>query len=161
MSRAPGPIGPGFICHILGRQWVWGIDPGPVSRACGHDRKPMTGADMSAFILTDRHFSAIAYYCAAMNENVHPQTLADQLKRINIQSVNYRYSEKTRATRCKLSATDGLTHSDIVKLIQCWDYQSCENGRSLDYLTMSSFLHSFFTPAQIETARDQSDVWTI
>lgn len=51
LYRAPGPIGPGAICHILGRQWVWGIDPGPVSRACGHDRKPMTGADMEKTIV--------------------------------------------------------------------------------------------------------------
>lgn len=116
---------------------------------------------MSAFILTDRHFSAIAYYCSAMNENVNPQTLADQLKRVNIQSVNYRYGEKTRATRCKLVATPGLTHADIMQLVACWSYQSCEKSDSLEFLTMHAFLHSFFTPDQMATARDHSDIWTI
>ena len=119
------------------------------------------GLIMSAFICSDKHFAAIAYYCTAMHESVDPQTLADQLKRVNIQSVNYRYGEKTRATRCKLSATPGLSHADIVRLVQCWDYQSCENGHALDYLTMHAFLHSFFTPDQLETARDHSQIWTI
>lgn len=116
---------------------------------------------MSAFILTDKHFSAIAYYVAAMHEKVNPQTLADRLKRINVQSVNFRYMEKTRATRCRLVETPGLYPADIIKLIQCWDYQSCETPDCLDYEILSGYLFSFFTPAQIDAARDQSKIWTI
>jgi hypothetical protein len=116
---------------------------------------------MSAFILTDKHFSAIAYHVAGLHPRIVPQTLADRLKRINIQSVNFRYGEKTRATRCRLVETPGLSHADIVQLVNCWDYQACENPGELDYLTMRGFLYSFFTPGQVETARDQSNIWTI
>lgn len=117
---------------------------------------------MSAFILTDKHFSVIAYAIEGLNENVNPQEFANKLKKINIESVNFRYNEKTRASKCELQHTgDNYTTSDIIRLIQCWSYQSCENGASLDYLTMDAFLLSHFDNEQIENARNNSDVWCI
>jgi len=116
---------------------------------------------MSAFILSDKHFSVIAYYIGNMTD-IDPQIIADKLKSINIDSVNFRYNEKTRKTKCKLVHTGkDYTKSDIIRLIQCWSYQSCENGLSLDFLMMDNYLLSFFDNAEIEQSRINSDIWSI
>jgi hypothetical protein len=116
---------------------------------------------MSAFICTDKHFSVIAYYIGNIT-NIEPQIIADKLKAINIDSVNYRYNEKTRKTKCKLMHTgDNYSTFDIIRLIQCWSYQSCENGLSLDFLTMDAYLFSLFDNNQIELSNSQSDKWCI
>ena len=116
---------------------------------------------MSAFILTDKHFSAIANYCSAMHMHVDPQQLADKLKRVNIASVNYRYKEKTRATRCKLQTVPGLSPYDICRLFACWNYQSCENRASLDYLTLHAFVDQLLGEQLQAHADAQSNLWTI
>lgn len=51
---------------------------------------------MSAFILSDRHISTIAIYINSLNDLIDTQELANKLKSINIDSVDYRYDEKTR-----------------------------------------------------------------
>jgi hypothetical protein len=117
---------------------------------------------MSAYILSDLHFSVIAYYVEGLNPNIKAQELADKLKSINIDSVNYRYNEKTRKTKCKLTRDNvNYTNPDIIRLIQCWDYQSCEKGDNLDYLIMSAFLYSSFCMIEIDNARYNSDKWSI
>lgn len=117
---------------------------------------------MSAFICSDLHFSIIAYAIEGLNPSVNAQGLADKLKSINIESFNYRYNEKTRKTRCKLKH-DGRNYStaDIIRLIQCWSYQSCEDGHSLDFLTMDSFLLSHFENDEIRFASNASDKWSV
>ncbi len=116
---------------------------------------------MSAFILSDKHFSVIAYYIGNITD-IDPQVIANKLKAINIDSVNFRYNEKTRKSKCKLQHTGkDYTTSDIIRLIQCWSYQSCENGLSLDFLMMDNYLLSFFDNADIENARNNSEVWSI
>lgn len=116
---------------------------------------------MSAFILSDKHFTVIAYYIGNIT-NINPQIIADKLKSINIDSVNFRYNEKTRKSKCKLAHTGkDYTKSDIIRLIQCWSYQSCENGLSLDFLMMDNYLLSFFDNDEIENARNNSDIWCI
>ena len=116
---------------------------------------------MSAFILTDKHLSAIAY--AVMPHNA--QSFANKLKAINIDSVNYRYSEKTRKTRVKLDVSaKGYNPSIICKLIDCWDYQSCEDGGSIDYFLMKAYLYEWVASAK--KSRDYDEVsaigfWTI
>ena len=119
---------------------------------------------MSAFILSDLHFSTIAIYIHHLNDNIGIQELADKLKSINIDSVNYRYGEKTRKAKCKI--IDNLANIkynkyDIIQLIKCWSYQSCENGTSLKYLMMDSFLLSFFDNNEIELSGSLSGVWSI
>ncbi len=117
---------------------------------------------MSAFICSDKHFSIIAYYIEGSNPSINPQELADKLKSINIQSVNYRYNEKTKKTKCKLTRDNiNYSTSDIIRLIQCWNYQSCEKGDNMDYLIISAFLDSFFTNEERENARFESDKWSI
>ena len=116
---------------------------------------------MSAFILTDKHFSAIAY--AIMPHNA--QSFANKLKAINTDSVNYRHGEKTRKTRVKLDVqAKGYNPSIICKLIACWDYQSCENAGSIDYLTMKAYLYEWASSAKNGRDYDETagiGIWII
>jgi hypothetical protein len=95
---------------------------------------------MSAFICTDKHIYAIA--CAVYPQNpAMAQALADKLKAVNIDSVNYRYNEKTPKRKCKpIPGGLLLSADDIAKLIDCWDYQACENTESLDYRMCQALL---------------------
>jgi hypothetical protein len=119
---------------------------------------------MSSFILSDKHFSIISIYLAHINHNIDIQELANKLKSINIKSVNHRYKENTRITKCKI-INDYHEYRynkyDIIKLIQCWGYQSCENGLSLDYNMMDAFLLSHFEDEHISEVNDYSNLWSI
>jgi hypothetical protein len=116
---------------------------------------------MSAFILSDKHFSVIAHYVGNITD-INPQIIADKLKSINIESVNYRYNEKTRKTKCKLQSNN-VEYSvyDTIRLIECWQYQSCENRDNQDYRMMYQFLISLFSDTQIEYANTNSKLWSI
>jgi hypothetical protein len=132
---------------------------------------------MSAFSISDKHFSVIAHYVAD-NTGINPQIIADKLKRINIESVNHRYTEKTRFIRDKTAVyieidaielarvklhdkTAEYSEIDIIKLIQCWRYQSCENTLSLDFIMMDTLLLSYFNHAQFEQSTVYPKVWSI
>ena len=85
---------------------------------------------MSAFICSDKHFAVVAK--ALFADKYEQQLFANHLKRENIRSVNYRYNEKTRVTRVNLNAASDADvrqydGSDILKLLNCIDYQSCEH----------------------------------
>ena len=85
---------------------------------------------MSAFICSDKQFAVVAK--ALFAGGTSAQQFADALKRENITSYNHRYNEKVRVTRVKLdSATpdDMRLYSghDILMLLRCIDYQSCEH----------------------------------
>ena len=116
---------------------------------------------MSAFILTDKHFSAIAYAVVPY----YAQAFANKLKAINIASVNFCYGEKTRKTRVKLDvSTEGYNPAVICKLIACWDYQSCEEAGSVDYLTMKHYLYTWVASAKSSRDYDETagiGFWTI
>lgn len=118
---------------------------------------------MSAFILSDKHFATIAYYIEGFHEGLCPQVLADKLKRINIESVDYRYNEKTRFSKVRLSRDTDIQYNtvDIIRLIDCWDYQSCEKSENQDYIIMRQFLYSHFTDQQIKDSKYESDKWSI
>jgi hypothetical protein len=118
---------------------------------------------MSAFILSDKHFQIIAQY-VANNTGLDAQIIADKLKRINVESVNYRYGEKTRVSKVKFdSSFDINTYPkfDVIQLIKCWSYQSCENGLSLDFLMMDAYLLSFFDNDELNLSGSQSSLWSI
>jgi hypothetical protein len=110
---------------------------------------------MSAFICSDLHIATVAQFVAPDNA----QNLADKLKQINIASVNYRYNEKTRTTKCKMQIKDGLTIDDVAKLIDCLDYQSCENPHSIDYRVYSGFLYSWVTANRANA--DNGKFWSV
>lgn len=84
---------------------------------------------MSAYICSDRHIATIATAYAALLPDQDPQAIADQLKAINIASVNYRYAhhEPEPIEHCSLDeVAPNLTPPDLVALCNCLDYQSCE-----------------------------------
>lgn len=118
---------------------------------------------MSAFILSDKHFQVITEYIFGQHDVINKSEFANKLKKINIQSVNYRYNENTRFSRVKFENVNVREYSlfDIIRLIQCWDYQSCENSSNIDYLTMSAFLLSHFENNDIDESRVKSNLWSI
>lgn len=113
---------------------------------------------MSAFIVSDLHCAAIAYNIMPDN----PQELADRLKRINTKSVNFRYRDNIRTYKVKLPPPETIEYSsaDLVNLISCWQYQSCENGEDLDYLMMDSFLEVHKSAFKEDTDKE-SNIWAI
>lgn len=81
---------------------------------------------MSAFICSDMHISIIANEVSDYFR-LDFQELANKLKSINIDSVNYRYGENTRKSKCKqLLGDKEYTKDDIAKLIDSFNYQACE-----------------------------------
>lgn len=81
---------------------------------------------MSAFVCSDRHIATIACYFYA--DPAARQLLADNLARENVRSVNHRYRESTPFPSVALSeAAEGYSGSDIIRLLECLDYQSCEH----------------------------------
>lgn len=113
---------------------------------------------MSALILSDHHFSIIANVVADKATDI--QAVADKLKAINIDSVNYRYDEKTRKTKVRLVDVSGhnFNSADLYSLIDCWKYQSCE-GNLLDYRIMSAYLNERCKVAHI--VKGDSIEWAI
>ena len=113
---------------------------------------------MSAFICSDLHFSVIANTLAQKATDI--QSLADKLKAVNIDSVNFRYTEKTRKTKVKLVDVSGhnFNSADLMNLIRCYEYQSCE-GDSLEYRIMSAFIEDRCKWANITAG--ESTVWAI
>ncbi len=118
---------------------------------------------MSAFILSDKHFQIIAQF-VAVRTGVDAQVMADKLKCINIESVNFRYNKKTRFYKVKFDRTFDISiysKFDVIQLIKCWRYQSCENNLSLDFLMMDIYLMSFFNSTEIGLSGSQSNLWSI
>lgn len=115
---------------------------------------------MSAYIVSDNHLWQIVH-----GINCHPdlkQALANKLKAINIASVNFRYKENTRKTKCKFHKIEPfMSKYDIIRLVQCWSYQSCENGNDVDFLAYGAYLLSHFTRQQIDAAKEHSKIWSI
>lgn len=117
---------------------------------------------MSAFICSDFHIMAVSLV-VARHFKIEAQDLADKLKAINIESVNYRYNEKTPKRKCKINRIVGMVFSadDIAKLITCWDYQACEK-QSPDYSAYSSLLFRWINENQSRIDKCQnSNLWSI
>lgn len=117
---------------------------------------------MSAYVLSDKHFTVISNYVCLIEDKISIVNFANKLKSINIKSVNHRYKENARVTKCKLD-NPKIEYSkyDIIRLIQCWDYQSCENMNDLDFNLMRCFLYSLFNKDEIEIAGNYSTIWSI
>jgi hypothetical protein len=113
---------------------------------------------MSAFIISDLHFAAIAYNV----EPNQPQEFANRLKRINTASVNFRYRDNIRAYKVKLPPPETIEYSsaDLVNLISCWQYQSCENSQDLDFILMDAYLDTHKQAFKEDTDKE-SNIWTI
>jgi hypothetical protein len=103
---------------------------------------------MSAYILTDRQFSTLASFIAPAGK---VQMFADKLKRINIQSVNHRYNEKTRITKCTVTFPDDNLEF-CLQVAQNWNYQSCEDDSSIDYHIMSAYIKALLASESLRRA---------
>jgi hypothetical protein len=100
---------------------------------------------MSAYILTDRQLSTLASFIAPHSK---VQMFADKLKRINIQSVNHRYNEKTRITKCIVTSPDDSIEFGL-QVAANWNYQSCEDDNSVDYHVMSLYIKALLASAAL------------
>ena len=120
---------------------------------------------MSAFICSDKHISTIALNAIDFDrykEFKNPvtgkpftvQELADELKRLNINSVNYRYDESVPVSSCDLQEAVLLGHridpgdehrldmADLIRLTRSLRYQSCEDS-DVDLSLIEEILDSF------------------
>lgn len=115
---------------------------------------------MSAFLCSDYHIATMAQYIVHstnVDTVLNIQDLANKLKAINIASVNYRYNEKTRKSKCNIKKTKIITANDFAELFSCWSYQSCE-GNLFDYVIMRGFLTPFAENGNAELSNIQ---WAI
>lgn len=114
---------------------------------------------MSALLCSDYHIATMAVYIASLHENnINAQELANKLKRINMQSVDYRYNEKTRFSKCKINDYLQINANDFAALFACWDYQSCENQGSLEYQIVHDWLKAYASTG----SRELSNIsWSI
>jgi hypothetical protein len=111
---------------------------------------------MSAFIISDLHTFTIAEFIAErtaqdfqyINPQKYAQNLANKLKRVNIESVNYRYSEKTPRTKCNPRPVTIKDPATVYKLCKCWIYQSCEDQHNPDFHALSALIETAFSPAE-------------
>jgi hypothetical protein len=90
---------------------------------------------MSAYICSDKQFAVIAKALFASPHN--QQAFANHLKKENIKSVNHRYNERYQFRKVKLDAAsqedvNSYTGHDILRLLDCVDYQSCEDYTNYD-----------------------------
>lgn len=131
---------------------------------------------MSAYICSDKHIKVLAAF-AADTLNASPVLVANELKRENIKSVNFRYNEKTRFTKYTLAdfelnnngkGDDWLgvySYADILALCECLAYQSCEHGnngweQSAGY-TILSMITEYARQAAKRLDMGKSDLWSI
>jgi hypothetical protein len=122
---------------------------------------------MSAFIVSDLHTFTIAEFIAqrlperGINRDQLAQNIANKLKRVNIESVNHRYSTKTPRTKCKAN-TAGITDpAKVYRLARCWIYQACEDQHSADFHALSALLNASFTQDEKRASDNVGDLWTI
>ncbi len=121
---------------------------------------------MSAFIISDLHTFTIAEFIAEripernINRQQLAQNLANKLKRVNVQSVNFRYDEKTPARKCKPN-TAGITDAATVyRLARCWIYQASEDPHSADFHALAALIDAAFTQDE-KRQSDNVEIWTI
>ena len=117
---------------------------------------------MSAFICTDKHFAVVAK--ALFASETSAQQFADALKQENIRSYNYCYKKKTRITRVNLNAATPIDVNahlghDILRLLQCIDYQSCEHPNYDD--TLYKLAVRVLESQGADAAKARENLWSI
>jgi len=85
---------------------------------------------MSAFICSDDHINTLVSYAHKMSliGVGETQDLAEKLLYENTRSVNYRYGEDQVNTITFKETDIDLTPIEIIRLVHCIDYQSCETN---------------------------------
>ena len=88
---------------------------------------------MSAYICSDNLINSVAKYLVDNSKkNLPPgcidySSTADELYRINVLSVNYRYNEDTSTEYGNYTEPPTCSDMQSYKNMQCWKYQSCES----------------------------------
>lgn len=122
---------------------------------------------MSAFIISDLHTFTIADFIAqrldqrGLDRDRLAQNIANSLKRVNIESVNHRYSEKTPRTKCKPQAVTITDPAKVYRLARCWMYQACEDQHSADFHALTALIDAAFTQDEKRASDNVGDLWTI
>mgnify|MGYP000175534333 CR=1 FL=1 len=123
---------------------------------------------MSAFIVSDLHTFTIASFAAGridqrgIDRDQLAQNIANSLKRVNIESVNHRYSEKTPRTKCKPQAVTITDPAKVYRLARCWIYQASENAQNVDFHALNALIDAAFTQDEKRNSDNVSDsFWTI
>ena len=123
---------------------------------------------MSAFIISDLHTFTIAAFAAGrlrvgshFDRDQLTQDLANKLKRVNIESVNFRYDEKTPRTKCKPQAVTITDPAKVYRLARCWIYQACENQNSADFHALTALIDAAFTQDEKRNSDNVGNLWTI
>jgi len=86
---------------------------------------------MSAFIVSDTHINALVSYATGGGpfrvSDGNPQELGQMLVNENYRSVNYRYRERDEPHTFRYRPyIKPLKPVEVIKLCDCYDYQSCE-----------------------------------
>ena len=118
-------------------------------------------SDLHQFVVSDFILSGIISEYDKSNEKI--LELANKLKRINVDSVNYRYKEKTKVFKVKLLSTDyllmaSLSIHDKAKLAKSWIYQSCEDS-GLDYFAYSALIEQVIKATKVNP--EMGTFWSI
>jgi hypothetical protein len=118
---------------------------------------------MSAYICSDKQFATIAK--ALFSSPTHQQHFANHLKKENIKSVNHRYNENTRFRKVNLDAATPeevaryMGH-DILRLLDCVDYQSCEDYTNYDD-TYYNLAKRLLQAQGADSEKAQHNLWSI
>jgi len=112
---------------------------------------------MSAFICSDQHISSLATWYGSTKKLpvCLIQLIANDLKSTNIDSVNYRYNEKTRKTKCSFKNVLIIDTETAVGLANCLDYQSCEKDN------FNCLLNDIQILSRILHGSNKSNVWCL
>ena len=92
---------------------------------------------MSAFICSNKHIMTVAaayVYNIELEgiqipDDVDVLRVAKILQKENVASVNYRYKEKSRASKLEGTPYSFHRHVQILAWVDCLSYQSCEHSR--------------------------------
>lgn len=125
---------------------------------------------MSCFLLSDCHFATIAVHINAKAKElgyvIDSGALADKLKALNTESVNFRYNEKKPRLKCRfdLALVKKVSTAQLIRFISCWVYQSSDNAdiKSLEFFAFEVYLYSFFTEEELNDSTANNNLkWTI
>jgi hypothetical protein len=93
---------------------------------------------MSAFLVSQNHINKIVNFVTKYDKEIFvvalpsglkklsAQTLGDLLLQANLDSVNFRYREKEKASFTFKRDLEKLSPVALIKAVHCLNYQSCE-----------------------------------
>lgn len=114
---------------------------------------------MSAFICGDKHIASLASWYG-IEKGLAPvvtQFIADELKKANIKSVNYRYNDKIRMAKCKMNKAILILPEEALAMSRCLDYQSCEKQDFVNQILIEIEALALY----LSDSNWKSDIWEL